>query len=150
MFELIKSNFSDFVEGQAYFENISSSNSMKVGDEIFIVGGPGFEKSKAEPIHEKYSPSQVDNNGNLYTAFTRTGVTITNMTETKNSYSMSFQTWKGHVEAGTITFTVLQGKGNNISMHISSIARNSNIVTNFAYYNLGGRQAQTNIWRTFL
>ena len=153
MFEKIKSNFSDFVEGESYFENISSSNTMKVGDEISILGGPGFGKLNLREDVKQYAiqtNSRYADDNNVYTALINTGVTVTNITEGKNHYSMTFQTWKGHVEAGYITFNVIQGKNNNLTMNISSMARNSNIATAFAYYYLRGKEAQTKIWSTFL
>lgn len=91
----------------------------------------------------------VYSHGNLHTGLIRTGVTVIDITENKNSYSMTFQTWKEHVEAGTITFNVRQNSNGSVTLDITSAARNSNFVTNAAY-NLGGRQAQTEHWNTFL
>ena len=153
MFDKIRSDFSDFVAGQSYFENITSKEAMKVGDEISIVGGPTFGKARIKEEAVQYAiqtDSRYADSNNLYVGSVYTGVTVTNITEAKNSYSMTFQTWKGHVEAGSITFTISQIAKNNISLNISSIARNSNRVTNFAYHYLGGKNAQTAHWTTFL
>src|SRR5690606_38978224 len=127
-------------------ENISSEKPMKVGDEISILGGPGFGKVNLREDVKQYAiqtNSRYADDKNVYTALINTGVTVTNITEGKNHYSMTFQTWKGHVEAGYITFNVTQGRNNNISLNISSMARNSNMATAFVYYYLGGRNVQT-------
>jgi hypothetical protein len=149
MFNSIRSDFSSFVEGQSYFENISREGPMQEGDEISVVGGPGYGVSKARSIDEELVPQYVDEDGNLHTGTVYTGVTVIDITESKNSYSMTFQTWKGHVEAGTITFNVRQNSNGTVTLEINSAARNSNFFTNAAY-SLGAKGAQTAHWRTFL
>ena len=149
IFNLIRSDFSSFVVGQSYFENITRTGSMQEGDELSIVGGPFYGVVDAGPgIKEDY-PQYVDEKGKLHGGLIHTGVTVIDITESKTSYSLTFQTWKGHVEAGTITFNVKQNSDGSISMAINSSARNSNFATNAAY-NLGGKQAQTEHWNTFL
>jgi RHS repeat-associated protein len=150
MFDKIRGDFSSFVEGQSYFENITRSGAMQEGDEISIVGGPGYGVSKATAEHASVASQYVDGDGNLHTGLIKTGVTVVDITENKNSYSMTFQTWQGHVEAGTITFNVMQNSNGTVSLNISSNARNSGWFTNGVYNYLGGRQGQTEHWNTFL
>ncbi len=149
MFEQIRSDFSSFVEGQSYFEDITRDGEMQQGDEVSVVGGPGYGVSKATDEVEKVAPQYVDANGNLHTGTIKTGVTVINISESKDSYSMTFQTWKGHVEAGTITFNVKQLSSGKVELDINSNARNSNFFTNLAY-KVGGKSAQTEHWNTFL
>lgn len=122
---------------------------MQQGDEVSVVGGPGYGVSKATDEVEKVAPQYVDANGNLHTGTIKTGVTVINISESKDSYSMTFQTWKGHVEAGTITFNVKQLSSGKVELDINSNARNSNFFTNLAY-KVGGKSAQTEHWNTFL
>jgi len=153
MFSQIRGDFSSFVEGQSYFKNTTRNGTMQEGDEISIVGGPlkGILKANSESERQARTGSQyVDGDGNLHTGFIRTGVTVIDITENKNSYSMTLQTWKGHVEAGTITFNVRQYPDGTVSLNINSNARNSGFFTNGVYKYLGGREAQTEHWNTFL
>ena len=149
LFGEIKSNFSSFVKGQSYFEDITRDGEIQEGDELSIVGGPGYGVSNATSEVKKYAPQLLDKDGNLHTGTIETGVTVINITEVNNSYSMTLQTWQGHVEAGTITFNVMQLTGGKVELDINSNARNSNIFTNLAY-KLGGKSAQTEHWNTFL
>jgi RHS repeat-associated protein len=156
MFDLILSDFSSFVVGQSYFEKVSGnlSEPLAEGDEVAIVGGPGYDVRKAPDEAKKVAPHLVDKNGNLHTGTIYTGVTVIDITKTKTngtkSYSMTFQTWKGHVEAGTITFSVNQTSAGELTMSITSVARSSNYFTDKAYNYLGGKEKQTEHWNTFL
>ena len=122
---------------------------MQEGDELSIVGGPFYGIIDANANTKEDLPQYVDEKGKLHGGLIHTGVTVIDITESKTSYSLTLQTWKGHVEAGTITVSVKQNSDGSISMSINSAARNSNFVTNAAY-NLGGKQAQTEHWNTFL
>lgn len=98
-------------------------------------------------------PSErIDPEGNVHTALISTGVTVT---DTKSDYknqtfSMTFGTWDGHVEAGTITFTAKQEKSGLLSFTISSKSRSSNFFTDKAYRYFGGFNGQTKHWEDFL
>ncbi|PWG78004.1 RHS repeat domain-containing protein, partial [Pararcticibacter amylolyticus] len=148
MFDQIRGDFSSFVEGQSYFENVSRDGAMQEGDEVSIVGGPSLGTYSNSFVNGE--KQYVDEDGNFHTGAIHTGVTVINISESKDSYSMTFQTWKGHVEAGTITFSVKQNAKGQVVLDINSAARNSNFFTNVIYNYLGGRQAQTEHWNTFL
>jgi hypothetical protein len=87
----------------------------------------------------------------VYDGTVHTGVTVTNISIKANeSYSFTFGTWEGHVEAGQITFAASQDKNGNVSFGIISNSRSSGFFTDKAYRFLGGQSEQTAHWETFL
>ncbi|MDI1319846.1 MAG: DUF1990 family protein, partial [bacterium] len=92
--------------------------------------------------------------GNLYqvtgmNGFVNTAVAVTGISEN----SFTFSTLKGHPEAGSITFTVMQSGENTVTFDIHSIAQSANAGYAIGYQN-GildlGYNAQTQVWMNFL
>ncbi|WP_128331155.1 RHS repeat-associated core domain-containing protein [Apibacter sp. HY039] len=164
IFKDINQNFSKYTKGQSYFYIYSGGEGefLQEGDQIGIVGGPIYMESNRKNYYndaqyeetKKASYAVADNKGNIYIGMTHTGVTVMNsyMDDDKCIYSMMFQTWKGHPEAGTITFTA-SGTGNNVTFKISSNLRVGTFSAWMGYDSFissFGYDAQTAHWTTFL
>jgi RHS repeat-associated protein len=163
IYQSIGSNFSKYTEGVSYFEKINGqSGKLAVGDEFSITGGPHFHSSPISDIKNHFPTSggqlldaqknYVDEQTGTYNwGDIHTGVTVTGIiTKPNESYSFTLGTWEGHVEAGQISFTAIQGKNGNVSFSINSSSKSSNFFTDKAYRFLGGQENQTKHWETFL
>ncbi|AZA83244.1 hypothetical protein C1637_24095 [Chryseobacterium lactis] len=155
VFTEINKNFTNYTRDNSYFERIKGNSSplLSKGDELAIEGGPGFNVKPLSKVTSDFIPAErIDSKGNVYTAAISTGVTVTDTkTDFKNQvFSMTFGTWKGHVESGQISFTTKQEKPGLISFTISSRSRSSNFFTDKAYRFLGGFEGQTKHWEDYL
>lgn len=170
IFNDVANNFTLFTTGVSYFEKINGIvGKPAVGDEYSITSGPGFHYTKVENLiqnnganwYKEFSRRNrhsIDEEGGVaYSGIIKTGVTIKSITEISDKgfslYSFTFSTWKGHVEAGEITFTVAQfGEGKDAfkTFTISSNSRSAGFWSDKGYKLLGGQEMQTQHWETFL
>ncbi len=162
IFTRVNTNFADFTKGVSYFEKIkgASTGLLKVNDELAIVGGPNYtvwKKSDFSTLsnYNKYAkdnPQLVDSKGNAHKGMIQSGITVigTCFDPESKQYSMTFQTWKGHVEAGTITFSATEIVSGAVLFKIESRTRSANTFWGVMYENFGGINQQTKHWKTFL
>ncbi len=166
IFEDISTNFARYTTGVSYFERIKGKGKAAIGDEWSITGGPNYHSTPVSTIKKKFPTSsdkllEVQKNfvdeksGTYHWGDVQSGVTVKAISQLTDgnfqSYSFTFSTWKGHVEAGEITFSISQiGTGENvyINFSITSNSRSSNFVTDKAY-RLFGKSEQTKHWITF-
>jgi hypothetical protein len=163
LYNSIGSNFSQYTAGVSYFEKVrGQQNSLAVGDEFAVTGGPNYHTTPVSKIRENF-PNSADmllgaqkdfvdeSSGTYHWGDIHTGVSVVDTKVDPNkSYSFTLATWEGHVEAGLISFTATQGENGSVMFNINSTSKSSNFGTDFAYKNLGGRNSQTKHWETFL
>ena len=150
----IENNFNSFVPNdKGYFEKIKGDpKNIKIGDEFKIIGGTSVGALPLTPDQAKnpenygLSPLRVGKDQQYHFGSVVTGVTVTSVT--KNSFT--FTTWKGHVEAGTITFSVTSNDIGNLVIKIHSMTSPSNGFYQFAYDHLKGKTIQTELWNNFI
>ncbi|MEJ1938835.1 DUF1990 family protein, partial [Nostoc sp. NIES-2111] len=133
LYNSIGNNFAKYTAGVSYFEKVKGQDGkLAIGDEFAITGGPNYHTTSVDAIKSKFPSSgdqllnaqkdYVDEKGGVYHwGDVHTGVSVTGINIKPNeSYSFTFGTWEGHVEAGQISFTATQGKDGNVSFSINS------------------------------
>lgn len=148
---LMKDGFGD-IQKQIYKVSVIASN--KGLDEFyhdFISDPTSFlSNSKATfEIEYQQNPSHISKGDVLGIELSaplmnKVSVIVSNIVKTPSGFSTTFQTLKGHVEAGHITFTVTQ-KGDETSFQINSITRTNNY-TVWKTINNTAREKQKESW----
>lgn len=155
VFEEVNKNFTKYTRDNSYFERVKGNSSplLSKGDELAIEGGPGYKTTPLSQSTADIIPAErIDSQNNVHTGLISTGITVINqkLDFENQTFSMTFGTWEGHVEAGAITFTSKQLKNGLIDFTISSESRSSNFLTDKAYRFGGGYEGQTKHWKDFL
>ena len=149
----IENGFNSFVpKDKGYFEKIIGGTDLKKGDEIKIIGGtsvgtlPLTKDQMKDPESCGLSPRRVGKDQQYHLGTITTGVTVIDVTDN----SFTFATWKGHPEAGAITFSVTSNDLGKQVIKIESFTSPSNGFYQFVYDHGGGKGIQTQLWDSFI